>query len=374
MTDKQASLEEVLLAREKRAGIQKELIEKYGVPVISFTMNIAGPVKTDPRIRRAFEHGRAALEQRLQAERCPVIDRRITHEATGDEAVYAVDCSAEKLKGICTAIEDGSPAGRLFDMDVIGTDGEKLSREQERSCIVCGRPGRYCASRRIHSLEELQYATENLICKAFEEEDGAWIGRLCVKALQEEALTTPKPGLVDRSNNGSHKDMTLYMLLKSADSLRQYFTECFFIGRQYAGLSPQTMFPPLKEAGMRAEHIMFGATGGVNTHKGAVFHFGLLCGSAGYLYRGLRQYDVQEICSTVSVACGETLQGYLDSLKDGDDLTHGELQYRKRHIAGARGEAMSGYESVRTYGLPVFEKCSRRQGIATAPAARHCCR
>ena len=352
----QVTLEEVLDARERRAQLQHRYLEQYAVPVVSFTMNIAGPVKTNPRIRRVFEHGRTALEQRLQAEGCRIVRVQTVHGKTGDEALYAVDGSAGKLKEICTAIEDGFPAGRLYDMDVIGTDGVKLSREKERSCIVCGRAGRYCASRRIHSTEELQKATERLICTAFEEEDGKWIGNLCVNALQEEALTTPKPGLVDRNNNGSHRDMTLSLLMKSADSLRHYFTECFAVGRAYSSGSPGVMFPVLREAGIRAERVMLEATCGVNTHKGAVFHFGLLCGSAGYLYRGVRQYSIDELCSIVQSVCADALAEYLKSLPERTELTHGEAQYIKSGITGARGEATSGYRSVRTYGLPVFER------------------
>ena len=41
----EVSLEQVLLARENRAGRQQRLLAQYGLPLVSFTMNMAGPVK-----------------------------------------------------------------------------------------------------------------------------------------------------------------------------------------------------------------------------------------------------------------------------------------------------------------------------------------
>ena len=37
----EVSLEQVLLARENRAGRQQRLLAQYGLPLVSFTMNIA---------------------------------------------------------------------------------------------------------------------------------------------------------------------------------------------------------------------------------------------------------------------------------------------------------------------------------------------
>ena len=46
----EVSLQDILLAREQRVAKQKELLTKYNCPLVSFTMNIAGPVKTSPLI------------------------------------------------------------------------------------------------------------------------------------------------------------------------------------------------------------------------------------------------------------------------------------------------------------------------------------
>jgi len=51
------TLSQMLFARENRAKIQKQLIETHKKPIISFTMNIAGPTKNTPLIERAFRVG-----------------------------------------------------------------------------------------------------------------------------------------------------------------------------------------------------------------------------------------------------------------------------------------------------------------------------
>ena len=60
-----AALDEVLAARERRAAGQRELSAEYGLPLISFSMNIAGPVKNSPLISLAFFQGLARLKHEL---------------------------------------------------------------------------------------------------------------------------------------------------------------------------------------------------------------------------------------------------------------------------------------------------------------------
>jgi len=47
-----------MVCRERRAMKQEELLGKYNVPLVSFCLNIPGPVKTDADILRAFEAGK----------------------------------------------------------------------------------------------------------------------------------------------------------------------------------------------------------------------------------------------------------------------------------------------------------------------------
>ena len=58
---REATLQEVLMAREDRMREQNELLSKFGKPLVSFTMNIAGPVKNTELIRAAFFEGKRLL-------------------------------------------------------------------------------------------------------------------------------------------------------------------------------------------------------------------------------------------------------------------------------------------------------------------------
>ena len=86
---------------------------------------------------------------------------------------------------------------------------------------------------------------------------------------------TPKPGLVDRRNTGAHDDMDRPLFHRSAGALAPYFRQFAALGM--AGASPRE----LQSLGRQAEHAMLAATGGVNTHKGALYSFALLLSALG---------------------------------------------------------------------------------------------
>lgn len=326
-------LTEILAAREARVKRQQTLLREDQRPVVSFTMNIPGPVKASPLIRRAFEAGLGELEKDLDGR---ILSRDVIHAVTGDEAMLSVDMDANELKSICTAIEERYPMGRLFDMDVLDLRGNKLERKNERCCLVCGRPGRGCASRRLHPVAELQDATRELITSHF-------IADAAVNALIEEVRTTPKPGLVDLRNNGSHTDMDVPLFLASAEALRPYFTRCASIGPD---------FPRLREAGIEAEQTMYAVTGGVNTHKGAIYTLGILCAAVGKLRRdGNVSIDVEEIISLCAAIAGDAARC---DLEHATADTPGLRLYRKYGISGIRGEMAAGLPAVQTISLPVF--------------------
>ena len=138
----EVTLEQVLAARDARTQRQNALLERYHMPVISFSMNIPGPVKDSPLIRRAYFTGRDALLKTLKDECVKVLRKEETLAATGCEIQIAVKEDALTVKKLCVQIEDATTLGRLFDMDVLTPDGEKLDREavggSERGCIVCG--------------------------------------------------------------------------------------------------------------------------------------------------------------------------------------------------------------------------------------------
>ena len=133
-------LMQMLDARERRALRQRELLAQYRRPMVSFTMNIAGPVKNSPLIRRGYALGRQALMGQLRRIGAEVLHREEIDEPTGCEGLWAVDMDAAKLKAVTCEIEDGSELGRLFDMDVLTPEGDKLDRPAPRRCLICGGP------------------------------------------------------------------------------------------------------------------------------------------------------------------------------------------------------------------------------------------
>ena len=97
----EVSLEQVLLARENRAGRQQRLLAQYGLPLVSFTMNMAGPVKDTPLSRFAFQAGVAALTKRLGGP----VSCCLTEAVTGCEALLVYDRPAQALKDVCMELE-----------------------------------------------------------------------------------------------------------------------------------------------------------------------------------------------------------------------------------------------------------------------------
>ena len=107
----------------------------------------------------------------------------------------------------------------------------------------------------------------------------AAIGRAATLALHDELSLAPKPGLVTLIDSGSHDDMDAHTFMRSLFSLRRYFAQIAEAG--FGGAE----FDVLERHGIAAEARMLAATGGVNTHRGAIFMLGVLCAAAGAALR-----------------------------------------------------------------------------------------
>ena len=119
-------------------------------------------------------------------------------------------------------------------MDVLSPDGEKLQRQTPRRCLICGKVAQICARSRTHSVAQLQERTNEILTQAINKEDSLFVSRMAQQALLYEVAVTPKPGLVDRENNGSHKDMDFFTFQRSALVMGPYFARCVNIGRETA--------------------------------------------------------------------------------------------------------------------------------------------
>ena len=240
--------------REARAMRQQRLLMQRGA-LVCLTMNIPGPRKTSPLIAVAFEEGKRLIARTLPG----ALLMHEVRDKTGFEACYQVaDDPLTVTRALCTA-------------------GDKVSREvlglPPRQCFLCGNPAFVCARSRAHSVQAMTAEIDRRILAFYRERTIAHLSRAAVEALEQEARTTPKPGLVDARNCGSHPDMSLPLLLRSAHALADYFTQCATLGFDCA---EEELFPALQAAGVHAEADMLAVTGGVNTHKGAVFSLDVL--------------------------------------------------------------------------------------------------
>lgn len=100
------------------------------------------------------------------------------------------------------------------------------------------------------------------------------VPELAARALRLELDLTPKPGLVDRANNGSHQDMDHALFLRSIAAITPWFSVFEQAGREHAHKAAGVQLRLLRPAGIACEQAMFAATGGVNTHKGGIFRWG----------------------------------------------------------------------------------------------------
>lgn len=347
----QVTLQEILLAREERAKLQRELLAKHGAPLISFTMNIAGPIKTSLEIERAFDVGLCLIERFICS--FEVLERIIKKEKCGPVAIFSVRAGAKGLKRLATYIEEEyRPIGRLFDIDVIDTDGTHLSRKTERGCLVCGAPGRACAAGRLHPVSQIVEKTNEMLAGYFNRLDASLLASLAKEALEFEVNTYPKPGLVDPVSAGSHSDLTVSDFMKSAEALVPCFFEFFSAGVRSRASSDDELFFALRRVGLDAERRMYAATDGKNTHKGAIFSFGIILGALGRIMRTDGVIPPTE--DILKEAARISKKALSDELFVARGATAGERAYIELGIRGARGEAMDGFPSVQNIALPVY--------------------
>lgn len=169
------------------------------------------------------------------------------------------------------------------------------------------------------------------------------IGRAAVLSLYDELALSPKPGLVTLTCRGSHDDMDAKTFLRSILALRGYFVRIAELGAVGAP------FEALERCGIDAEARMLRATGGVNTHRGAIFMLGLLCASAGAVGRRVAP---EALRATLRMRWGEALSKRAERTSS----LPGGIAARRYQLRSASAEAALGFPTL-------FE--------TAAPALRH---
>jgi triphosphoribosyl-dephospho-CoA synthase len=187
------------------------------------------------------------------------------------------------------------------------------------------------------------------------------VGRLAVRALSSELELTPKPGLVDRANAGAHQDMDFTTFVASTDAIAPWFPRFFRRGVDASSTDADGFLPSLRRDGQSCERAMFTATRGVNTHKGAVFSFALLCAASGRLHGRGEPIDCDALCAEVASLCVGLVARELEAARF--PRTAGERMFRAYGLTGVRGEVESGFATARAHGVrPYLVARARGEG------------
>lgn len=173
----------------------------------------------------------------------------------------------------------------------------------------------------------------------------AMIGRTAVRALYAELALHPKPGLVSPLDSGSHDDMDMGTFLRSLFALRGYFRAIAAAGAAGEG------FAALRDLGIAAERRMLAATGGINTHRGAVFGIGFLAAAAGWRMRRGLTLRGAALGETVADLWGAEILAAAPQAP----VSHGSRAIQRYGARGARQEAADGFPTLLTLAVPALD-------------------
>ena len=167
------------------------------------------------------------------------------------------------------------------------------------------------------------------------------LGWLATSALERELDLTPKPGLVDRYDNGAHRDMDYNTMKRSISALRPFFMQMAVLAAD--GLE----IPRLQEMGRNAEKAMLQATGNVNTHRGALFALGLSVAVASFLLHSDRRLSAEELRKEISATAKRF------PLAEG---THGSVVRTRHGAGGALAAAQEAWPLLFADWLPFYRE------------------
>ncbi|MET0209963.1 MAG: triphosphoribosyl-dephospho-CoA synthase MdcB [Burkholderiaceae bacterium] len=181
------------------------------------------------------------------------------------------------------------------------------------------------------------------------------IGRAAIMALHDELALSPKPGLVTPFSTGSHDDMDADTLMRSLFALRRYFVAITALGARHAP------FTALERCGIEAEARMMAATGGINTHRGAIFQLGLLCAAAGALSAAGEALTPDRIRATLTTRWGDDLARRAQRTS----ALPGGIAARRLSLRSASAEAALGFPVVFETAVPALRDALARGLSAT---------
>ncbi|MDR5744794.1 triphosphoribosyl-dephospho-CoA synthase [Caballeronia sp. LZ029] len=181
-------------------------------------------------------------------------------------------------------------------------------------------------------------------------------GAHVVQALIDEVTLAPKPGLVDIRSRGAHRDLDWGLMCVSALALQPTFVE---LARAGIDIEPmRALRERIGAIGRDGEARMFDATGGVNTHRGAIWALGLLVTAAA---REPLELDPRAVASRAG-----SIARVQDRHAPAITGNKGEQACIDYNVGGARGQAQAGFPHVVDIALPELMRSRARGDSETA--------
>jgi triphosphoribosyl-dephospho-CoA synthase len=333
-----------LAARDER---QQELDRILGqiradeaASLLLISANVPGCDKLRPGISRLL---RGALDSLHKAAGIKVLFTR--RDLLGSFCIASSRQSPVDVKRAALILEAETPSARLLDVDVYRPDGVQVDRAglglPPRCCLLCAEPACECIRLQRHSNRELLERVDSLLQPFVRFPRSILPGTLATSlrmgALRELDLT-PKPGLVDRRDSGSHADLSYASMLASVELLPLYFDEILGCHQNRRPLQD------FVQAGIDAENRMVREIQS-NAHKGFIFLSGLVlmaacaCGGQADLLRE----KISEIAATFFSHFGST-------------VSHGAGIRNCYGLGGIQAEAEQGLPAVFEHGWPRYRE------------------
>ena len=157
------------------------------------------------------------------------------------------------------------------------------------------------------------------------------------RGARMELYLTPKPGLVDLADNGSHPDLSVPIMERSIGIVEDY------LGKIVASLQSGAPFPQQQAIAQHTERRLHDELG-TNTHKGYLFLSGMLLIAR---HRAGRDNETA-VRQALSAECKRFFEGVRE------ERTHGARVRQRFNVGGIVHEAVDGYPSLFEEALPVF--------------------
>lgn len=165
----EVTVPEMLEARDHRVEVQRSLISEFHHPVLCFMLNIPGPHKVSDDFEKAFKYGVKSIKEALREHGMKEDTEKEEAFVTGYVYYISVDAPAIEIKKAMCEIEERDRIGRIFDIDVLRTDGSKVSREEfgmgPRKCLMCETEAHICARNRTHTVVSMVEEIHRIIAE-----------------------------------------------------------------------------------------------------------------------------------------------------------------------------------------------------------------